>query len=485
MRQLVLGILATLLPVAAMAEDAVIRIEAKRGTEAAQVAADGWVQKFDDVVTLPLDGGWVGIALGPLPREEADARLAELLKSGQIPADSFVSVPSSNIVLTPVAPDDPDAETEAGATSASDTGTAEMPQPDSETADNPEVLPVPATGPTTTAETLDVEPVPVVTGPDTFIRLQSVKTEAEADTALATWREDFPEAGVWHLPGGWFGVAFGPLEEETAQAWLGAFRQAGLLPNDAFTSHIDEMGVNVTPGEAPDLPAPEGTVKMPPIDEVQSALRWAGLYSGDIDGKAGPQTQAAIQAEILEERLSPDPGTAMRKLMERRDQWRDEMGLTLLEDEHTGLALMAPMEKLKFDRTERALSIYGPANGSGGALILFSQPGGQQELLDLTGLITALGWVPQPERQIKSGYALLKGKNSDHFGLAEGWVRDGRAEGFVLVWPTGDAKTHERLAAEMSDSITRLDPKEEIPGETDPVEGQSETPEPAHMPAEQ
>src|SRR5690606_31908878 len=118
----------------------------------------------------------------------------------------------------------------------------------------------------------------------------------------------------------------------------------------------------------------------------------------------------------------------------------------------------APMRALTFDRAERALSIYGPKDGSGAALILFSQPGGQQELLDLAGLVTALGWVPQPDRVVKQGHVTLRGANDAHIGAAEGWVRDGRAEGYVLIWPASDPETQTRLQAEISDSLTRHGP---------------------------
>lgn len=455
MRHMITMVLAAGLPVAAFAQDAVIRIEAKRGAAEASEAAAGWRQKFDDVVTFPLNGGWIGIALGPLSPEEAEARLAELRAAGEVPADSFVAEPGKNVELTPVA-----------AMPSDETGPAQDGEAAATDLENLQVNPViageqPGNEPETVVE-------PPVAAPGTYIRLQSLRTQAEGEEALTQWRENFPGAGLWHLPGGWYGVALGPLEEETALAWLAAFKQADLMPGDAFTSEAAEMGEAVTPGEAPDLPVPGEPQEMPPMDEVQKALRWAGLYEGGIDGKAGPQTRAAISAEIIGQRFSPDPGTAMRNLMERRAEWRDEMGLTKLEDAHTGLSLTAPMDKLQFDRTERALSIYAPMNDSGAALILFSQPGGQQELLDLSGLVTALGWVPRPKRVIEKGHVLLTGKNADHHGRAEGWVRDGRAEGFVLIWPANDPENQTRLAAEMSDSLTRHAPaQDELPDESE------------------
>ena len=208
---------------------------------------------------------------------------------------------------------------------------------------------------------------------------------------------------------------------------------------------------------------------MPPLDEVQRALRWAGRYDGEIDGTAGPQTNAAIAAEVLALRAAPDAGSAMQALIERRAAWRDEMGLTALHDPQSGLSLTAPMDRLEFLRNEQGLSIYGPRNESGAALILYRAPGGQQEMLDFTGLVTALGWVPAPERQVSQGSASLIGRNDTHIGQAEARVVDGNVEGLVLIWPVLDADDQPRIAAEMLDSL-RYAPAAEAAGDA-PADG--------------
>ncbi|MTD99125.1 peptidoglycan-binding protein [Paracoccus sp. YIM 132242] len=422
MRRWALVVMAAGLPLAGFAQDAVIRIESKHDAEAAGAAAR-WAGQFNDVVTFPLPRGWTAIAIGPLTPEEAGARIEALKKAGQIPQDSFVTVPEGDVVLTPVG--DPASQADA---------------PVAEVAE-PAALP------------------PDLPAPGAYLRLQSVQARAEADAALAEWRKTFPEAGLAQLPNGWFGVVLGPVDRAAADAWLDVFKDGDLVPDDAFVSDAAELGSVIEAGEAPDLPAPPtAPAEMPPLDQVQRALRWAGVYDGEIDGKTGPRTRDAIKAAILANRLPPDPGAAMRELIARRDAWRAEVGLVTLEDAATGLSVLAPMDRLQFDRTERALSIYGPRDGSGAALILFSQPGGQQELLDLSGLVTALGWVPQPVRDIKPGHVLLEGANDAHVGRAEGWVRDGRAEGFVLIWPAADAQGQARIAAEMSDSFARKGP---------------------------
>lgn len=445
MRRLGVIVLAGMLPMQAMAEGAVIRLEAKRSEAAAAEAAAGWAQRFDNVVTLPLPGGWTGIALGPLDRAEAEALLADLRAERSVPGDAFVSQPPASTVLSrvggvPAAPDEPVAEPAAEPEPVAEPEPAPEPEAVAEAEPEPEAAPEPAL-------------------PEgRFLRLEAFETEIEAREALARWQAEFGDAWLWALPDGWFALALGPMSPAAAEAWAPVLKTAEIIPSDAVVTGADSLGAPLVEGGAPDLPAPGASEPLPPLEDVQRALRWAGHYEGAIDGKDGPMTQAAIRAEIATARRATDPGTAMRLLTEARAEWRDRMGLAELRDEATGLSVTAPLSALVFDRAERALSIYGPANDSGAALILFSQKGGQQELLDLAGLVTALGWVPSPERTIRQGHVHLRGENEAHRGEAEGRVRDGRAEGWVLIWPASDPETQTRIAAELSDSLDRFAP---------------------------
>ncbi|WP_299360454.1 peptidoglycan-binding protein [uncultured Paracoccus sp.] len=457
----------TMLPFAATAEQTMIRIEARRGAAATE-AASAWRNQFPDVVTFPLSGGWTGIALGPMERETATTMLEELKAQGRIPRDSFIVPAEEGGALTRVEATAGAADLPAGSAAApADSVLAPEPDPQDDPAATADGIPQSADRNSVGDETTAVEPADVnaarrqMPPSGAYIRLQSLRDRDQADAALAEWRERFPEAGLAELPSGWFAVTLGPVEPAAAGDWLRAFQAAELAPDDAFVSTADELGPVVEPGTEPDLPA-AGSAPMPPLDEVQRALRWAGHYDGAIDGKDGPQTRAAIAREIAATRAAPDAGTAMTRLIERRADWRGRMGLTELKDDHTGLSVTAPMDRLQHERTQRWLSIYGPRDESGAALILFSQPGGQQEMLDLAGLVTALGWVPSPERQVDTGRITLDGRNATHIGHAEARVADGRAEGFVLIWPVEDAEDQPRIAAEIADSLTRF-----APGATD------------------
>ncbi|MFG6079249.1 peptidoglycan-binding domain-containing protein [Paracoccus litorisediminis] len=441
----------------ALAEDVLIRIEAKRGTEIARNSAERWGAQFDDVVTFPLGDGWTGIALGPMPREQATSRLQTLKSDGKVPGDSFIS-PAAGRDVTQVG-GQPAAAVPTAALEATPTPAAPAVPEAAPAVGSASTFP---TDPAATAPVIVAEPVPEPEPVQYYLRIESSPDRDKAEELLAKRRETLPEAGLWTLSNGRSAVAIGPMDEATGKAWLAAFRRANAVPKDAFLAPLADMGDPAVPGRAPELGAPPAEdapkPEMPALEDIQRALRWAGHYDGAIDGKDGPMTQNAIAEEIVRLRASPDTAAAMHELIRRREAWRAEMGLTGLRDTHTGLAMPAPMDRLQFDRAERALSIYGPKDGSGAALILFSQPGGQQEMLDLAGLVTALGWVPAPKRDVRKGSVTLDGRNQTHISHAEGKVIEDRVQGFVLIWPATDPEEQRRIAAEISDNLGRFAP---------------------------
>lgn len=507
MRKLVI-LIAAALPAAAApawAEQVVLRIEARRGAQS-QAVAEGWAGRLPGVVTFPLPGGWTGIGIGPMERGAAEAELARLKAAGAIPADSFIApAPAGVAGVGNSVPDqlgaaqrDASAQDAAGQDGAGQDGAgaappaAANPAAAASTFVPPDAAPpraapgagapggdgngagaaqgvdraegngaegkgaearAPAAPPVAAASGEGAAPAALLAEGD-YLRLQRFETREAADEALARWRADFPETGLSRQADGGYAVTLGPLPADIAAAWLGALRAAERVGKPGAVVPAAELGTVIVPGSAIELPGP-GTAAMPPLDEVQRALRWAGHYDGRIDGKDGPQTRAAIAAEVLTLRAAPDAASAMQALIDRRAAWRAQMGLTRLDDPQTGLSVTAPMDRLQFDRNDQGLSIYGPRDGSGAALILYSAPGGQQEMLDFTGLVTALGWVPSPQRRVDPGQASLKGRNATHIGQAEARVVDGRVEGLVLIWPVMDEADQPRIAAELIDSLSR------------------------------
>lgn len=447
-------LICAMLPGAALAEPVVLRVEAQRAA-AAEAMIDRWAGRYPEVMRFPLPGGWTGIGLGPMERAEAEAELARLSAAGEIPGDSFI---------VPV----PDGAEPVAAVAATGQGVpAAGAQPDGAgpAAGASNFAPQAGAGEATaspSADTAVTEPV-IAPPPGDYLRLQRFDTREAADAALETWREDFPEAGLFQQPDGGLAIVVGPMPAEVAEAWLGAFRRAERVGRFGAVLPPDDLGEPLEPSGAIELPAPGPGAEMPPLEDVQRALRWAGHYNGEIDGKDGPQTRAAIAAEVLSLRASPDAAETMRALLDRREAWRAEMNLTQLDDPQSGLSLMVPMDRLQFDRNEQGLSIYKPKDDSGAALILYGAPGGQQEMLDFTGLVTALGWVPSPERLVTRGRATLIGRNDTHIGQAEARVVDGRVQGVVLIWPVMDAADQPHVAAEILDSLQATPAPEPAP----------------------
>ncbi|MDO5605282.1 MAG: peptidoglycan-binding domain-containing protein [Paracoccus sp. (in: a-proteobacteria)] len=456
MKRIALMMLTAALPATALAEDVFIRVEAKRGADAASVAAAEWQQRVGDLgaVVFPLGSGWTAIGLGPLPRDEAEARMQALKSARVIPADSLLAA-ASGLNVTPVA---------AGAAGAQDDGVDQTGA--ASITEDPAVAP-PAPGASTAglapvpAEPAEPEamPEPEPPAPERFLRLEAFQDRARAEAALSARRATIPEAGLWQLENGWYAIAAGPMPENVAKDWLAALEAGGAIPDDSVSVSQDDLGTPLDAGEAPGWPAaPETAGEMPPTAEIQEILKWAGFYNGTVDGQTGPMTRAATASAIAAQRASLDPAAAIADLERAREAWHATMRLEVLNDDHTGLALSAPMARLAHERVERSLSIYGPKDESGAALILFAQPGGQQEMLDMAGLVTALGWVPAPERHIERGRASLSGRNATHIGRAEARIRDGLVEGWVLIWPVADEINAPRIAAEIGESFTRARP---------------------------
>lgn len=496
---------------AAWADAAYIQLEAWREPAEAAAKAQDWAARFPEIVTWQA-GSWIAIGLGPV-EGDAQAHLTALKADRSIPGDAYlvqlddetaisrvVAGAASPVAAGPVAGDAADADADPaddsggparladpaandatdaapaaededaqGAeltasdtaeteTAADDAATEAGQAPDADEAAAEAQMTAPATDAAPDADTTAAEAADPAPAPETYIRLEAFPSRAEAEAALARWREVLPGASLWQLPTGWHTITVGPLDPGQAGDWLAAWKAADAIPADAFAATDDQLGTRLEAGGPldPDALPPVPPV-MPPIEVVQEALHWAGRYEGEIDGRPGPQTNAAIAAEMQAQGIAPDArngaALAMQALLARRDAWQGEMGLAPLTDALTGLTLTVPLDRLEFLREDRGLSIYGPRDESGAALILFNQQGGRAEMEDLAGLITALGWVGHPVREVTASRFTLDGRNDTHIGHAEGRLVDGRLRGFVLIWPAADAENAPRLAAVASETL--------------------------------
>lgn len=428
-----------------------IQLQATPGSVSAQEALARWRRSFPEAQLFRLPGGWFAVALPAQPVGEARTRLAAIIADRSAPGDAFLTPVDRIGTRIDTADDAADEADEAEADAATETQAATPRPSDPRQASTAALDPDPAVGAVTPE---DATPTPEVTvAPD-----EIPEPDATSAPDATPGPDAIPEADATLAPQDATAKPAASSAPEDATPAQEATPAPEAMPEPDATSAPDPATPVAEATPAPTVtPAPAPAV-MPSTEEAQRVLRWAGLYDGAIDGKAGPGTEAAIDAAVAAAGGTASPAEAVTALVAERAAWRDTMGLETLTDDATGLSLSAPMKSLTFDRTERALSIYGPQDGSGAALILFTQEGGQQELSDLAGLVTALGWVPSPVRDMARGRFTLRGADDVHAGYAEGRLADGLAEGWVLIWPASDAANGQRLAAEAADSLTRVAP---------------------------
>lgn len=96
MRQFLLGVIVTSIMTfagSAFAQQTVwIQVAAKRNLNAAQSSAREFSADLQNVNGFVMKSGWYAIALGPFAPSQADAALARLRVSGQIPNDSYIAL---------------------------------------------------------------------------------------------------------------------------------------------------------------------------------------------------------------------------------------------------------------------------------------------------------------------------------------------------------------------------------------------------------
>ncbi len=202
-------------------ETTFIQIEAQPSLTRAEDRLRDYASYLPDVNGFSLGGGWYGIALGPYDRDEANFRLRELRRLGQVPRDSYLEEADEygqqfwpiGVVATPGAAQE----------TPTDTTAAEPAQTDA--ADQPEsqelvtIIPEPEPEP---------EPEPVPEEPDETPR-QARASEAEltrdqrAELQIALQWAGFYQGAI--------DAAYGRGTRNSMAAWQGAngFEVTGIL----------------------------------------------------------------------------------------------------------------------------------------------------------------------------------------------------------------------------------------------------------------
>ncbi|WP_370158972.1 serine protease [Salipiger bermudensis] len=336
-----------------------------------------------------------------------------------------------------------------------------------------------------------------------FIQIEAQPSLAQAEAALRGYASRLDNVNGFSLGGGWYGIALGPYSPDDAGQLLRNLRANGVIPRDSYLAATSEYRDQFWPvgaglaTEAPVQPAPQPEAAEPPsetpvveaapepepqpvIDEtprearaseallnraqreqLQIALRWAGVYDAGIDGAFGRGTRGAMAAWQSQNGFDATGilTTGQRAaLMGQDNAVLDGLDMRMVRDERAGIRIEMPTAVVGFDRYEAPFALYEPTGDLPARVLLISQPGDRQSMGGLYEIMQTLEIVPLegPRERNRDGFSLT-GANSRIVSHTEVSLRDGHIKGFTLIWPAGDEERRERVLGLMQTSFATTD----------------------------
>lgn len=357
---------------------------------------------------------------------------------------------------------------------------------------------------------------------------QNVWVQVEAQRTL-TGAQDaargYAAAGLedvtgFSLSGGWYGIALGPFSPNDATTQLTRLRRAGLIPSDSyivdggqFRTQFWPVGVTtsdtpvtITPDTPlamadPDQPVvpvvipdpdpiqiPDETLREAQASEqaldrdekrlLQTALQWAGVYGGAIDGLYGRGTRNSMSAwqEANNHEVTGVLTSGQRaELLGAYNAILDGMGLQVLRDDATGIEMQIPTGVIAFTEYEPPFARFDASGEIAAQVLLISQPGDQTRLFGLYEILQTLTIIPMDgERTRRDRSFTIEGVDDNVHSFTSVVLENGQIKGFTLVWPAGDDDRRRRVLAEMQASFTTfggvLDPAIARPDENQAID---------------
>ena len=324
-----------------------------------------------------------------------------------------------------------------------------------------------------------------------WIQIEAQPTLARAQASLRDYAARLADVNGFTLGAGWYAIALGPFEEQTARDTLRRLRRAGAIPRDSYVAASSDYGRQFWPvgadllgGASQDTitlsdPLPDAIPVPDPVDEtpgearaserllsrdrraeLQIALQWAGHYDGAIDAAFGRGTRAAMGAWQAANGYTATGILTTRQRAALLGQYNailDGLGLRVVENTRAGIAMKLPMGVVSLDRYESPFARYTASGALPAQVLLISQQGDDRTLGGLYDIMQTLEIVPREgRRRLEQDTFLLIGRDAQRVSHTQAWLRDGEIKGFTLIWPAGDEERRMRLLGEMQESFTRL-----------------------------
>lgn len=334
-----------------------------------------------------------------------------------------------------------------------------------------------------------------------WVQIQAQQTLTAAQDSARTFARRLDDIHGFYIGDGFYGVFIGPFSEAEAelartrllaqgviprdsfvyngrtlrqQFWpVGGGTSAGAsLPNAAITPTTDITALPSDPlfdndETLSEARASEAALERPEKEELQRALRWAGVYTAGIDGSFGRGTRAAMQAWQEANNLDPTGVLTTRQrglLFNQYNRVLEGLNLRLVRDDASGIQMDIPTDIVTFLEYRPPFVRFEASGDVEDALVLFiSQAGDEGRLIGLYEIMQVLEIIPsQGPRSISSGGFEIEGIGNGIHSYTSVTLTDGEIKGFTLVWPEGDEARRSRMLEKMQGSFDVL------PGTLDP-----------------
>lgn len=341
-----------------------------------------------------------------------------------------------------------------------------------------------------------------------WIQVEAQPSLTSATNRARAYAAVVPDVNGFSLGGGWYGVALGPYPREEADRLLREYRSARLIPGDSFiaftrayrnqfwpagTDLLNDSAPAQAPATAPaqtetaeetaetqpqaPAPAPEpvavpdetprearaSEARLSRDDKklLQVALKWAGFYTGAIDGAYGRGTRGAMaawQTANAHEATGVLTTAQRAELLGQYNAVLKGMGLTEITDDRAGIRMQIPTGVVAFNGYEYPFALYNARSDDLAAqVLLISQRGGRDTLHGLYDIMETLEIVPlEGPREKRRDTFTLTGANDRIVSYTEARLVRGEVKGFTLIWPAGDEERRTRILDEMRASFRVL-----------------------------
>lgn len=328
---------------------------------------------------------------------------------------------------------------------------------------------------------------------DSWLQIEAHPSLTVATQRAQIYAQSIPDVNGFALGTGWYAVAIGPFDPDTAQTRLRRLRAEGRIPRDSYVVTRDAFGQRIWPTGTTlqtTAPAPEAEQEQAPliIDEtpgqarasearltaderkqLQIYLQWAGYYNAAIDGAFGRGTRGSMAAWQRDNGYDATGILTTRQREELRNQYYavlEGMGLRGVADTAAGIEMILPLGVVARGNEEYPFVHYDATGDIPAQVLLISQEGDQNTLFGLYDIMQTLEIVPpNGDRSRKDRSFTLISQNAEIISQTEASLENGRIKGFTLVWPAGDEERRTRILDEMRASFKRL------PGVLDPAAG--------------